>query len=29
MFDKTSKFFIFNISCFYTTSIVLMLVSIS
>ena len=29
MFDKTSNFFIFNICCFYTTLIVLMLVSIS
>jgi len=29
MFDKTSKVFIFNIFCFYTTSVVLMLVSIS
>jgi len=29
MFDKTSKVFIFNICCFYTTSVVLMLVSIS
>jgi len=28
MFDKTSKVFIFNICCFYTTSVVLMLVSI-
>jgi len=29
MFDKTGKVFIFNICCFYTTSLVLMLVSIS
>ena len=29
MFDKTGKIFIFNICCFYTTSVVLMLVSIS
>jgi len=28
-FDKTSKVFIFNICCFYTTSLALMLVSIS
>jgi len=29
MFDKTGKFILFNICCFYTTSVVLMLVSIS
>jgi len=30
MFDKTSKvFFTFDICCFYTTSVVLMLISIS
>ena len=28
MFDKINKVFIFNICCFYTTSVVLMLVSI-
>ena len=28
MFDKTGKVSVFNICCFYTTSVVLMLVSI-